>query len=37
MQFDTILRDATLPDGREGQDVAIADGRIAAIEPKIEA
>jgi len=35
--FDTILRDATLPDGRKGQDVAIAAGRIAAIEPRIEA
>ena len=37
MQFDTILRDATMPDGRKGQDVAIAAGRIAAIEPRIEA
>jgi cytosine/creatinine deaminase len=37
MQFDTILRNATLPDGRKGQDVAIAAGRIAAIEPRIEA
>jgi cytosine deaminase len=37
MHFDTILRDATLPDGRRGQDVAIAAGRIAAIEPRIEA
>ena len=37
MAFDTILRDATLPDGRKGQDVAIAAGRIAAIEPRIEA
>jgi cytosine deaminase len=37
MHFDTILRDATLPDGRKGQDVAIAAGRIAAIEPRIEA
>jgi len=35
--FDTILRDATLPDGRKGQDVAIAADRIAAIEPRIEA
>jgi cytosine deaminase len=37
MTFDTILRGATLPDGRKGQDVAIAAGRIAAIEPKIDA
>ena len=37
MPFDTILRNATLPDGRKGQDVAIATGRIAAIEPRIEA
>ncbi len=37
MAFDLILRDATLPDGRKGQDVAVAAGRIAAIEPKIEA
>jgi cytosine deaminase len=37
MHFDTILRDASLPDGRKGQDVAIAAGRIAAIEPRIEA
>jgi cytosine deaminase len=37
MPFDTILRNATLPDGRNGQDVAIAAGRIAAIEPRIEA
>src|ERR1700676_5054912 len=37
MTFDTILRNASLPDGRKGQDVAIAAGRIAAIEPGIEA
>ena len=37
MPFDTILRNATLPDGRKGHDVAIAAGRIAAIEPRIEA
>jgi cytosine deaminase len=37
MTFDSILRNATLPDGRKGQDVAIAAGRIAAIEPRIEA
>src|ERR1700730_16029330 len=37
MTFDSILRNATLPDGRKGQDLAIAAGRIAAIEPRIEA
>src|ERR1700687_595063 len=37
MTFDAILRNASLPDGRKGQDVAIAAGRIAAIEPGIEA
>jgi cytosine/creatinine deaminase len=37
MAFDTIIRNATLPDRRRGQDVAIAAGRITAIEPKIEA
>ena len=35
--FDLILRNATLPDGRKGQDIAIAAGRIAAIEPAITA
>ena len=37
MAFDLIVRNATLPDGRKGQDVAIAAGRIAAIEPAITA
>ena len=37
MAFDLIIRNATLPDGRKGQDVAIAAGRIAAIEPSLEA
>ena len=37
MAFDLIVRNATLPDGRNGQDVAIAAGRIAAIEPAITA
>ena len=36
MAFDLIVRNATLPDGRKGQDVAIAAGRIAAIEPAID-
>jgi cytosine/creatinine deaminase len=37
MTFDLIFHNATLPDGRTGQDVAIAGGRIAAIEPAIVA
>jgi len=37
MAFDLIVRNATLPDGRKGLDVAVAAGRIAAIEPKIDA
>ena len=35
--FDTLLRNATLPDGRQGVDIAIRDGRIAAIERAITA
>jgi cytosine/creatinine deaminase len=35
MTVDLMFRNATLPDGRRGQDVAIAGGRIAAIEPAI--
>ena len=35
MAFDLIVRNVTLPDGRDGQDIAIAAGRIAAIEPAI--
>jgi cytosine/creatinine deaminase len=37
MTFDLIVRNATLPDGRKGQDIAVAAGRIAAIEPRIGA
>ncbi len=37
MAFDLIFRNATLPDGRKGQDVAIAAGRIAAIGPSLQA
>ncbi len=33
--FDTILRGANLPDGRQGQDIAIKAGRIAAIQPEL--
>ncbi|OQP87233.1 cytosine deaminase [Rhizobium rhizosphaerae] len=35
--FDLILRNANLPDGREGLDIAIRDGRIAAVERGIAA
>jgi cytosine deaminase len=37
MAFDLIFRNVTLPEGRKGQDVAIAAGRIVAIEPAIKA
>ena len=35
--FDLIVKHATLPDGREGIDIAIKDGRIAAVEAGITA
>ncbi len=35
--FDLILRQANLPDGREGQDIAILDGKIAEVAPTIAA
>ena len=35
MTFDLIVRNATLPDGRSGLDIAIRDGRIAAVERTI--
>lgn len=34
--FDLLIRNATLPDGRKGCDIAIRDGRIAAVEPGID-
>jgi cytosine deaminase len=37
MSFDLIIRNATLPDGRTGLDIAIKDGRIAAVEHGIQA
>ncbi|SFU46286.1 cytosine deaminase [Methylobacterium sp. 174MFSha1.1] len=37
MTPDLIVRNATLPDGRSGLDIAVADGRITAIEPAIPA
>src|SRR5262245_61189378 len=35
MTFELVVRNATLPDGRAGLDIAIRDGRIAAIERAI--
>jgi cytosine/creatinine deaminase len=35
MSFDLIVRNATLPDGRAGLDIAVRGGRIAAVEPEI--
>lgn len=35
--FDLILRQANLPDGRKGQDIAIAGAKIAEVAPRIEA
>ena len=37
MTFDLIVRNTTLPDGRNGLDIAIRDGKIAAIERAISA
>ena len=37
MSFDLIVRNATLPDGRAGLDIAVRGGRIAAVEPEIAA
>jgi cytosine deaminase len=37
MSFDLIVRNATLPDGRGGLDIAVAGGRIAAVERGIAA
>ncbi len=34
--LDLILRNATLPSGATGQDIAVKDGRIAEVSPKIE-
>jgi cytosine deaminase len=36
MPFDLLIRNANLPDGRRGQDIAIADGRIVAVQPQLE-
>lgn len=37
MSFDLIIRNATLPDGRTGLDIAIKDGRIATVQHGIQA
>ncbi|MDX6750424.1 amidohydrolase family protein [Geminicoccaceae bacterium 1502E] len=37
MQPDLIVRNANLPDGREGVDLVVADGLIQAVGPQIEA
>ncbi len=37
MAFDLVVRNATLPDGRKGQDVGVSAGRIAAIGPNLAA
>ncbi|NTG46248.1 amidohydrolase family protein [Agrobacterium rhizogenes] len=37
MTFDLIVRNANLPDGRKGQDIAIAGGKIVAVEPELKA
>ncbi|GAB0115973.1 amidohydrolase family protein [Acidisoma sp. 7E03] len=37
MTLDLIIRGATLPDGRTGQDIGIAAGRIVAVEPALAA
>jgi cytosine deaminase len=36
MTFDLLIRNATLPDGRKGQDIAARDGRIVAVEPGLQ-
>ncbi len=37
MAMDLIVRNATLPDGRRGLDIGIEKGRIAAVEPALQA
>ena len=37
MSFDLLVTNATLPDGRTGVDIAVADGRIVAIDRAIDA
>ena len=33
VQYDLVVRNAALPDGRSGMDIAVRDGRIAAVAP----
>ena len=35
--LDLLIRNARLPDGREGIDIAVRDGRITEVAPRIEA
>jgi cytosine deaminase len=35
--LDAILKDCSLPDGRTGIDIGIANGRIAAVQPRLQA
>jgi len=37
MLLDLLVRNAALPDGRRGQDIAVRDGRIVEVRPAIEA
>jgi cytosine deaminase len=37
MTFDLLIRNATLPDGRKGQDIGAAGGKIVVIEPNLDA
>ena len=37
MSLDLILRGANLPDGRSGVDIGIADGKIAVVQPELQA
>ena len=37
MSLDLLVRNATLPDGRTGLDIAVRNGRIEAVEPAIPA
>ncbi|HYF57267.1 MAG TPA: amidohydrolase family protein, partial [Salinarimonas sp.] len=36
MPHDLLIRDATLPDGRTGQDIAVRDGRIVDVGPNLD-
>src|ERR1044072_5840726 len=36
IRYDLLVRNATLPDGRRGVDIAVSNGRIAAVAPHAE-